>query len=179
MTTRREKDSLGEREVPAEAYYGIQTQRAIENYPISRLRAHPQLTRAMGMIKKAAAQANRILRLIDAEKADAIVRASDEVISGTFDHQFRVDVYQAGAGVSFHMNANEVIANRANELLGGKRGDYSLCHPNDHVNFGQSTNDVFPTAMRLAGVILFDQLLESISTSRNPFRGRARNSITS
>jgi aspartate ammonia-lyase len=164
MTTRREKDSLGEREVPAEAYYGIQTQRAIENYPISRLRAHPQLIHAMGMIKKAAAQANRILRLIDAQKAEAIVRASEEVISGTFDDQFPVDVYQAGAGVSFHMNVNEVIANRANELLGGKRGDYSLCHPNDHVNFGQSTNDVFPTAMHLAAVILFDQLLESVST---------------
>ncbi len=174
MTTRREKDSLGEREVPAEAYYGIQTQRAIENYPISRLRAHPQLIRAMGMIKKAAAQANQFLRLIDAQKAEAIVRASEEVISGTFDDQFPVDVYQAGAGVSFHMNANEVIANRANELLEGKRGDYSLCHPNDHVNFGQSTNDVFPTAMRLAGVILFDQLLESVSTLGKSFSRKGK-----
>jgi aspartate ammonia-lyase len=174
MTTRREKDSLGERDVPVEAYYGIQTQRAIENYPMSGLRAHPQLVRAMGMVKKAAAQANRILCLIDAQKAEAIVQAAEEVISGTFDDQFRVDVYQAGAGVSFHMNANEVIANRANELLGGKRGDYSLCHPNDHVNFGQSTNDVFPTAMRLAGVILFDQLLGSLSTLEKSFSRKAK-----
>ena len=174
MTTRREKDSLGERDVPVEAYYGIQTQRAIENYPMSGLRAHPQLVRAMGMVKKAAAQANRILCLINAQKAEAIVQAAEEVISGTFDDQFRVDVYQAGAGVSFHMNANEVIANRANELLGGKRGDYSLCHPNDHVNFGQSTNDVFPTAMRLAGVILFDQLLESLSTLEKSFSRKAK-----
>ncbi len=150
MKTRMEKDSLGERPVPAEAYYGIQTQRALENYPISGLRAHERLIRAMGYIKKAAALANRELKLLDNRRAAAIIRAADEVIDGKLDDHFPVDIYQAGAGVSFHMNTNEVIANRAIEFLGGARGDYSVVNPNDHVNFGQSTNDVFPTAMRLA-----------------------------
>ena len=154
MKTRTEKDSLGKREVPFAAYYGIQTQRAIENYPISGFCAHVQLIRAIGMIKKAAALANADLKLIDARRARAIACAAEEVIAGKWNDQFVVDVYQAGAGVSFHMNANEVIANRAIEILGGKRGEYQLCHPNDHVNFGQSTNDaVFPTAMRLAALI--------------------------
>ncbi|HEX2711436.1 MAG TPA: aspartate ammonia-lyase [Candidatus Acidoferrales bacterium] len=162
MKMRTEKDSLGEKQVPADAYYGIQTQRAVENYPISGYRAHAKLIRAMGMIKKAAAMANRELKLIDGKRATAIIQASEEVITGKFDDQFVVDVYQAGAGVSFHMNANEVIANRAVEILGGSRGDYKVCHPNDHVNFGQSTNDVFPTAMRLAAVLLFEQVLESL-----------------
>ena len=162
MKMRTEKDSLGEKQVPAEAYYGIQTQRAVENYPISGYRAHAKLIHAMGMIKKAAAMANRDLKLIEGKRATAIIQASEEVIAGKFDDQFVVDVYQAGAGVSFHMNANEVIANRAIEILGGSRGDYKVCHPNDHVNFGQSTNDVFPTAMRLAAVLLFDQVLDSL-----------------
>jgi aspartate ammonia-lyase len=162
MKMRSEKDSLGSKPVPATAYFGIQTQRAIENYPISGLRAHPQLMRAMGMIKKAAAMANRELKLLDSKRAAAIIRASDEVVAGKFNDEFVVDVYQAGAGVSFHMNANEVIANRAIEILGGARGDYSVCHPNDHVNFGQSTNDVFPTAMRLAALLVFDELLEAL-----------------
>jgi aspartate ammonia-lyase len=157
MNMRMEKDSLGQREVPIEAYYGIQTQRAIDNYPISGYRAHPQLIRAIGMIKKAAAITNRELKLLDAKRGRAIARAADEVIGGKWNDQFVVDVYQAGAGVSFHMNANEVIANRAIEMLGGKRGDYQVCHPNDHVNCSQSTNDVFPTAMRLATLFLFDQ----------------------
>ncbi len=164
MKMRTEKDSLGEKQVPAEAYYGIQTQRAIENYPISGYRAHPKLIRAMGMIKEAAALTNRELKLIDTKHASAIMQASEEVIAGKFNDQFVVDVYQAGAGVSFHMNTNEVIANRAIEILGGRRGDYELCHPNDHVNFGQSTNDVFPTAMRLAAILLFDEVLESLGT---------------
>src|SRR6202163_3974097 len=155
---RIDKDSLGELEVPAHAYYGIQTQRAIDNYPMSGYRGHPQLIRAIGMVKKAAALSNRELKLLDANRARAIVKAADEVIAGKWNDQFMVDVYQAGAGVSFHMNANEVIANRAVEILGGKRGDYEICHPNDHVNFGQSTNDVFPTAMRLAGLLLFDEV---------------------
>ena len=155
---RKERDSLGERGVPGEAYYGIQTQRAIENFPISGARAHPLLIRAMGMIKQGAAEANRELGLLDAKRADAIIRAAQEVQAGKLDDQFPVDVYQAGAGVSFHMNANEVIANRAIELLGGARGDYTIVNPNDHVNFGQSTNDVFPTAMRLAAVLLFEQV---------------------
>jgi aspartate ammonia-lyase len=158
MKTRIEKDSLGAKQVPAKAYYGIQTCRAMENFPISGNRAHPQLIRAMGMVKQAAAMANRTLSLLDRRRASAIIRAAEEVILGRLDDQFVVDVYQAGAGVSFHMNANEVIANRAIEFLGGRRGDYARCHPNDHVNYGQSTNDVFPTAMRLAAILLFDDV---------------------
>ena len=174
MKMRTEKDSLGEKQVPAEAYFGIQTQRAIENYPISGYRAHAQLIRAMGMIKKAAALANRELRLIDPKRAAAIVQAAEEVMAGKFDAQFVVDVYQAGAGVSFHMNTNEVIANRAIEILGGRRGDYEVCHPNDHVNFGQSTNDVFPTAMRLAAVLLFDEVLESLEGLEHSFARKGK-----
>ena len=148
MKTRLETDSLGQHEVPFNAYFGIQTQRAVDNFQVSGFRAHPGLIAAMGMIKKAAAMTNRDLQLIDGKRANVIVRAAGEVMEGKWNAQFVVDVYQAGAGVSFHMNANEVIANRAIELLGGKRGDYALCHPNDHVNCSQSTNDVFPTAMR-------------------------------
>ena len=143
--TRIEKDSLGTKEIPANVYYGIQTARAVENYPISGMRAHPTLIRAFGMVKEAAAQANRELGLIDEKIANAIIQAAKEVQQGNWSDQFVVDVFQAGAGVSFHMNTNEVIANRAVEILGGSLGDYSKVHPNDHVNYGQSTNDVFPT----------------------------------
>jgi len=174
MKMRTEKDSLGEKQVPADAYFGIQTQRAVENYPISGYRAHPHLIRAMGMIKKAAALANRELKLLDNKRVAAIIQASEEVIAGKFDDQFVVDVYQAGAGVSFHMNTNEVIANRAIEILGGRRGDYEVCHPNDHVNFGQSTNDVFPTAMRLAAVILFDDVLQSLGELERSFARKGK-----
>lgn len=174
MKMRTEKDSLGEKQVPADAYFGIQTQRAVENYPISGYRAHPSLIRAMGMIKKAAALANRELKLLDNKRVAAIIQASEEVIAGKFDDQFVVDVYQAGAGVSFHMNTNEVIANRAIEILGGRRGDYEVCHPNDHVNFGQSTNDVFPTAMRLAAVILFDDVLHSLGELERSFARKGK-----
>jgi aspartate ammonia-lyase len=163
MKMRVEKDSLGEKQVPADVYYGSQTQRAIENYPISGYRAHPHLISAIGMIKKAAALANRELKLIDAKRAGAIIQAAEEVVAGKLNDQFVVDVYQAGAGVSFHMNTNEVIANRAIEILGGRRGEYEVCHPNDHVNFGQSTNDVFPTAMRLAALLLFDEVLQALA----------------
>src|ERR1700719_951052 len=174
LRIRMERDSIGAREVPASAYYGIQTLRAIENYPISGYRAHPQLVRATGMIKKAAASANRELKLLDAKRAAAIVRAADEVVAGKWDDQFVVDVYQAGAGVSFHMNANEVIANRAIEILGGKRGDYDICHPNDHVNFGQSTNDVFPTAMRLAALFLFGEVIGSLELLEQSFAKKGK-----
>lgn len=174
MKMRTEKDSLGELEVPAEAYYGVQTQRAVLNYPISGYRAHPLLIRAMGMIKKAAALANQELGLVDTRRARAIIRAAEEVIAGKLDDQFVVDVYQAGAGVSFHMNANEVIANRAVEILGGKRGQYELCHPNDHVNFGQSTNDVFPTAMRLAAILLFEELLAALGELERSFARKGK-----
>ena len=174
MKMRTEKDSLGELQVPADAYYGAQTQRAVQNYPISGYRAHPKLIRAMGMIKKAAAMANRELKLIDRKRAGAIIQAAEEVMAGKLDSQFVVDVYQAGAGVSFHMNTNEVIANRAVEILGGKRGQYEMCHPNDHVNFGQSTNDVFPTAMRLGAVLLFDDLLEALSELERSFARKGK-----
>ena len=173
MKMRLEKDLLGQHEVPFHAYYGIQTQRAVDNFRISGYRAHPQLICAMGMIKKAAARANRELRLIDEKRARAIARAAGEVIEGTWNEEFVVDVYQAGAGVSFNMNANEVIANRAIELLGGQRGNYELCHPNDHVNCSQSTNDVFPTAMRLASVFLFDDVLRAVAELAKSFSRKA------
>lgn len=171
---RMETDSLGERRVPQAAYYGIQTLRALENFPISGYRAHPLLIRAVGMVKKAAAHANGELGLLDRRRVSAIARAAVEVIAGRFDDQFVVDVYQAGAGVSFHMNANEVIANRAIELLGGKRGQYEKCHPNDHVNSGQSTNDVFPTAMRLAAILLFNDLLAALAGLEQAFARKGR-----
>lgn len=155
---RREKDSLGEKEIPAHVYYGIQTARAVENYPISGMRAHPTLIRAFGIVKEAAAKANGELGLLDEKIADAIVQAAQEVQQGKWNDQFVVDVFQAGAGVSFHMNTNEVIANRAIEILGGNLGDYSRVHPNDHVNYGQSTNDVFPTGMRLATLLELEKL---------------------
>ena len=146
-STRTEKDSLGTREIAGDRYYGIQTTRALENYPISGMRAHPTLIRAFGMVKEAAAEANRELGLVDTKIADAIIQAAKEVQQGKWNSEFVVDVFQAGAGVSFHMNTNEVIANRGVEFLGGELGDYSKVHPNDHVNYGQSTNDVFPTGM--------------------------------
>jgi aspartate ammonia-lyase len=156
--TRTEKDSLGTRKIPANVYYGIQTARAAENYPISGMRAHPTLIRAFGMVKEAAAEANRDLGLVDGKIADAIIQAAKEVQGGKWNNEFVVDVFQAGAGVSFHMNTNEVIANRAIEILGGALGDYSKVHPNDHVNYGQSTNDVFPTGMRLATLLELEKL---------------------
>ena len=147
MNYRVERDSLGELKVPAEAYYGIQTARAVDNFPVSGLRAHADLVTATILVKKAAAQANVALGRLDAAIGDAIVKAADEVLGGRFREQFVVDVYQAGAGTSHNMNANEVIANRAAEILGEGRGSYTRVHPNDHVNMGQSTNDVFPTAV--------------------------------
>src|SRR5271169_6306968 len=156
--TRSEKDSLGLKEIPADVYYGIQTARAVENFPISGLRAHPALIRAVAMVKEAAALANRELGLVDEKTANAIIEAAKEVQQGKWNDEFVVDVFQAGAGVSFHMNSNEVIANRAAELLGGTLGEYKHVHPNDHVNYGQSTNDVFPTAMRLAALLELEKL---------------------
>src|SRR5690349_5084155 len=162
--TRTEKDSIGTKQIPAQVYYGIQTARAVENYPISGMRAHPSLIRALGMIKEAAAEANLQLGLIDGKRARAIIQAAREVQQGEWNSQFVVDVFQAGAGVSFHMNSNEVIANRAVEILGGKLGDYSKVHPNDHVNYGQSTNDVFPTSMRLATLLELEKLYPALDS---------------
>jgi aspartate ammonia-lyase len=150
MIYRTERDPLGEMAVPADAYYGVQTARAIENFPISGLRAPADLVTATVLVKKAAAEANLSLGRIDPAIAHAIVAAADEVLNGTLRDQFVVDVYQAGAGTSHNMNANEVLANRAAESLGEPRGTYRRVHPNDHVNMGQSTNDVYPTSTRLA-----------------------------
>src|SRR6185503_5162891 len=150
MQFRIERDPLGESAVPADAYYGIQTARAAANFPISGLRAAADLVTATILVKKAAAQANVALDRLETQIGDAIIRAADEVLGGAFRDQFIVDVYQAGAGTSHNMNANEVLANRAGEMLGGARGEYRLVHPNDHVNMGQSTNDVFPAATRVA-----------------------------
>ncbi|HYL94976.1 MAG TPA: lyase family protein, partial [Terriglobales bacterium] len=156
--TRTEKDSLGTKEIPAGVYYGIQTARAVENYPISGMRAHPTFIKALGMIKQAAAEANQELGLVDEKRARAISQAAKEVQQGKWDPEFVVDVFQAGAGVSLHMNSNEVIANRAAEIMGGALGDYSVVHPNDHVNYGQSTNDVIPTAMRVSSLLELEKL---------------------
>jgi aspartate ammonia-lyase len=188
---RQEKDSLGVVEVPVGAMYGAQTQRAVENYPISGMRASPFLIRAIGMVKKAAAEANGELGVLSQERAEAIASAAQEVIDGRWDAEFVVDVFQAGAGVSFHMNTNEVVANRANQLMAARKvragreantevlrvaqnddaasggaaeaertalGRYEWVHPNDHVNYGQSTNDVFPTAMRLGTLLALEAL---------------------
>ena len=158
---RTERDPLGQFQVPADAYYGIQTARAVENFPISGLRAPADLVSATVLIKKAAAQANIALNRLERRVGDAIVGAANEVLSGRLRDQFVVDVYQAGAGTSHNMNVNEVLANRAAELLGSARGEYRDVHPNDHVNMGQSTNDVFPTATRLALLMAHTQLLAS------------------
>jgi aspartate ammonia-lyase len=171
---RKEKDSLGFVEVPAKAYYGAQTARAVENYPISGMRAHPQLIRAFGMVKQAAAEANQELGLVEAPRAEAIRKAAQEVMDGKWNTEFVVDVFQAGAGVSFHMNTNEVIANRANEILGGKLGEYAQVHPNDHVNYGQSTNDVFPTGMRVATLLALETLYPVLDKLALTFSAKAK-----
>src|SRR5512143_3114852 len=162
IQTRIERDSLGQRELPADVYYGIQTARAIENFPISGWRPYPSLVTATIQIKKAAARANAGLGSLAVRTANAIEAAADEILAGGLRDQFVVDPYQAGAGTSHNMNANEVLANRAIELLGGEKGDYSIVHPNDHVNMSQSTNDVFPTAMRLAALEEADALIDSL-----------------
>jgi aspartate ammonia-lyase len=148
--SRIERDPLGEFPVPEAAYYGVQTARAVANFPISGLTAPPLLIKATVIVKRAAADTNARLGRLSSELAGAIVRACDEILAGGLASQFVVDVYQAGAGTSHNMNANEVIANRAAEILGEPRGEYTKVHPNDHVNLSQSTNDVFPTATRLA-----------------------------
>jgi fumarate hydratase class II len=148
---RTEQDSLGEMQVPADAYWGAQTQRAIGNFPVSGLTFQRRFIRALGIVKKAAAQANVELDLLDEDKADAIIEAADEVIAGQHDEHFPVDIFQTGSGTSSNMNANEVIANRATEIFGGEVGTREI-HPNDHVNYGQSSNDVIPTAMHVASL---------------------------
>jgi fumarate hydratase class II len=161
-TSRIERDPLGEKAVPSEALYGIQTLRAAENFPISGLRPLPAFVDAVVWIKRSAALTHRETGRLDAPLADAIVAAADEVLAGQHRDQFIVDVYQAGAGTSHNMNVNEVLANRANELLGKARGVYAPVHPNDHVNMAQSTNDVIPTAMRLAALATLPALLGAL-----------------
>ncbi len=172
--SRVERDSLGEKSVPTESYYGIQTLRAVENFPVSGLKAHPALIRAYASIKKACALANKSLGKLDAMIADPIIQASDEVLRGRFDDQFVVDVYQAGAGTSFNMNANEVIANRAAELLGEPRGEYRRVHPNDHVNMSQSTNDTFPTASCVACLAQVRELAPVLDRLADAFKAKGR-----
>ncbi len=150
---RIEKDSMGERQVPAMAYYGIQTLRAKENFPISGIKPLPVYIDACVLIKKAAAIANGELGCIPTDVSGAIVAAADEILQGQLRDQFIVDIYQAGAGTSHHMNINEVLANRALEILGAAKGDYQRVNPNDHVNYGQSTNDVIPTAIRVGAIL--------------------------
>src|SRR6266568_9571478 len=150
--TRIERDSMGEMQVPAHAYWGASTHRAVLNFPISDLRFPRQFVRALGQIKQAAAQVNEELHTIEPPIAEAIVQAAQEVIDGKFDRHFVLDIFQTGSGTSTNMNANEVIANRASELIGGSRGSRKV-HPNDHVNFGQSSNDVIPTAIHLSALV--------------------------
>ena len=172
---RTEKDTLGEVKVPAGAYWGAQTQRAVENFPVSGLRAHPALVRAHVMVKLAAARANHDLGKLDARRAGAIEKACREVLDeGRLADQWVVDVFQAGAGTSFNMNSNEVLANRANEILGEPLGSYKEIHPNDHVNMSQSTNDTFPTAMQVACVALGTELLAALEGLAEALDEKAR-----
>ena len=172
--TRTEKDPLGTREVPASALYGVQTVRAMENFPISGLRPLEPFVIAQVWIKKAAALTHKETGRLDARLADAIVAAADEVLGGQHREHFVVDPYQAGAGTSHNMNANEVLANRANELLGGKRGEYAPVHPNDHVNMAQSTNDTIPTNIRLACLSQLDALVGAFDALRDAFAAKGR-----
>jgi len=172
--TRTEKDPLGEKQVPADALYGVQTVRAIENFPISGLRPLKPFVTAQVWIKKAAALTHKETGRLDAKLADAIVQAADEVLAGKWDDHFVVDPYQAGAGTSHNMNVNEVLANRANELLGGKRGEYRPVHPNDHVNMAQSTNDTIPTNIRLACLSQLDDLLSAFEGLRDAFAAKGK-----
>jgi len=172
--TRVERDSLGELPVPADALYGIQTERARRNFPISHLRPLASFVDAVVQIKKAAALTHKQTGRLDPKLADAIVRAADEVLGGQHRDQFVVDPYQAGAGTSHNMNANEVLANRANELLGARRGAYAPVHPNDHVNMAQSTNDVIPTAIRLAALAELTPLLDAMGRLAAAFLAKGR-----
>ncbi|HEY6862263.1 MAG TPA: lyase family protein, partial [Burkholderiales bacterium] len=173
--TRVEHDLLGERAVPADAYYGIHTLRALENFPITgtSISIYPELVRALACVKQAATLANNALGLLPDAKADAITRACEEIREGELLDQFVVDVIQGGAGTSTNMNANEVIANRGLELMGHARGDYRLLHPNEDVNMSQSTNDVYPTSLRLASYVGLMRLIDSMAYLRSAFEAKA------
>jgi aspartate ammonia-lyase len=171
---RIERDPLGDFRVPSDAYYGVQTARALENFPISGLKAPASLVTATVLVKRAAAEANRTLGRLAPKIADAIIAAADDILAGRLRGEFVVDVYQAGAGTSHNMNTNEVLANRAAEILGGTRGTYDRVHPNDHVNMGQSTNDVFPTATRLALLLEHGGLIDSLRSLEASFERKAK-----
>jgi aspartate ammonia-lyase len=170
---RLEKDSLGEKNIPKETYYGIQTQRAIENFPISNLKTHKVFVESYLFIKKAAAIANWKCNVLDKKIADAIVFACDKILSGKYMNQFVVDVYQAGAGTSLNMNVNEVVANVALELVGEQLGNYSVINPNDHVNMSQSTNDTYPTAMRIAVLQSLEMFVPVLAKLQNVFQEKS------
>src|SRR5512139_884222 len=159
--TRIERDSLGELRVLADALYGAQTQRAVENFPVSGLKPWPAFIWSMALIKRAAAEVHLDLGLLEEKVARAIIQAAGEVLAGKWNDQFVVDPFQAGAGTSHNMNVNEVIANRATEILGGELGEYRV-HPNDHVNMSQSTNDTIPTAIRLGALWRLGELLSAV-----------------
>jgi aspartate ammonia-lyase len=171
--TRTEKDPLGTLEVPADALYGVQTLRARQNFPISGLAPLPAFVESVVHIKRAAALTHKETGRLDASMADAIVKAADEVLAGQHREHWVVDPYQAGAGTSHNMNTNEVLANRANELLGGKRGEYKPVHPNDHVNMAQSTNDVIPTAIRLGSLMLLRPLQDAMNNLKKSLKDKA------
>lgn len=170
---RVEKDFLGSKEVPEDAYYGIQTLRAVENFPITGYRIHGELIRALAVVKKAAAQANMEVGRLNPRIGEVIVKAAEEMIGGRWHDQFIVDPIQGGAGTSINMNANEVVANRAIELLGGKKGDYFTISPNTHVNMSQSTNDAFPTAVHIAVLSLMDKLEQTLEELHAAFQDKA------
>jgi aspartate ammonia-lyase len=176
MKYRLESDSLGERQIPAEVYYGIQTARAIQNFPMTgiTISQFPNLINALASVKKAAAMANMELGILDHKIGDAIVQACDDVRSGALFEHFIVDVIQGGAGTSTNMNANEVIANRALEIMGHKRGEYQYCHPNNHVNLSQSTNDVYPTALKIASVWDIEKLLKAMNNLKDAFTDKGQ-----
>lgn len=173
IETRLERDFLGEKEVPVDAYYGIQTLRAVENFPITGYHIHEELINGMAIVKKSAALANMEVQSLSKEIGEAIVQAADELLAGQFHDQVIVDPIQGGAGTSVNMNVNEVIANRAIEILGHPKGDYTYCSPNTHVNMSQSTNDAFPTAIHIAVLRLMEKLIKTTETMRDVFHQKA------
>ncbi len=171
---RKEKDSMGDMQIPDDAYYGAQTQRAVENFPISGITISKSMIQALGKIKRSAAIVNHELGLLDDDRKNAIVQAADEIIEGKFDSQFPVDIYQTGSGTSSNMNCNEILSNRASEIMGGKIGAKDPVHPNDHVNLGQSSNDVIPTAIHIAAnTMLEEELIPALQNLANELDKKA------
>ena len=171
---RKEKDSMGDMQIPDDAYYGAQTQRAVENFPISGITISKSMIQALGKIKRSAAIVNHELGLLDDDRKNAIVQAADEIIEGKFDNQFPVDIYQTGSGTSSNMNCNEILSNRASEIMGSKIGAKDPVHPNDHVNLGQSSNDVIPTAIHIAAnTMLEEELIPALQNLANELDKKA------